>query len=168
MGFKTLTNGYLESIARHYKRRAEPSKLSPKNSLYRGQTNNRQQPPIFSKDKIYYQKTDILSIRNTLDNCNHPALLMIDSIACLGCDPMEMDEWGVDVMVAGCQKGLMVPPGMSFVFFNDKAQEYREKLKIVSIKTIFDVPTKSSIKIFNFKNNYYILKELINILIIKN
>jgi len=44
----------------------------------------------------------------------------------------------------------------------------KKELKIVSVKTIFDVPAKSSIKIFNFKNNYYILKELINILIIKN
>jgi glycosyltransferase involved in cell wall biosynthesis len=44
----------------------------------------------------------------------------------------------------------------------------KKKLKIISVKTIFDVPTKSSIKIFNFKNNYYILKELINILISKS
>ena len=87
---------------------------------------------VVQVDTATSAKTDILSIRNTLNNCNHPALLMIDSIACLGCDPMEMDEWGVDVMVAGCQKGLMVPPGMSFVFFNDKAQEYRKKLKTVS------------------------------------
>lgn len=77
-------------------------------------------------------KTDILSIRNSLDNSKHPALLMVDSIACLGCDRMEMDKWGVDVMVAGCQKGLMVPPGMSFVFFNEKAQECRRKIKMVS------------------------------------
>ena len=44
----------------------------------------------------------------------------------------------------------------------------KKKLKIVSIKTIFDVPKKSSIKIFNFKNNYYIFKELINIFKIKS
>tara|TARA_B110000027_G_C16117509_1_gene300963 strand:+ start:289 stop:1014 length:726 start_codon:yes stop_codon:yes gene_type:complete len=44
----------------------------------------------------------------------------------------------------------------------------KKKLKIVSVKTVFNVPKKSSIKIFNFKNNYYILKELINILRIKS
>ena len=77
-------------------------------------------------------KTDILSIRNSLDNSNHPALLIVDSIASLACDRMEMDKWGVDVLVAGCQKGLMVPPGMSFVFFNEKAQECRRRIKTVS------------------------------------
>ena len=43
-----------------------------------------------------------------------------------------MDDWGVDVMVTGCQKGLMVPPGMSFVFFNDKAEKARAGLPRVS------------------------------------
>jgi alanine-glyoxylate transaminase/serine-glyoxylate transaminase/serine-pyruvate transaminase len=43
-----------------------------------------------------------------------------------------MDDWGVDVMVAGCQKGLMVPPGMAFVFFNDKAAAARAALSRVS------------------------------------
>ena len=44
----------------------------------------------------------------------------------------------------------------------------KKELKIVSVKTVFDVPKKSSIKIFNFKNNYYIFKELINIFKIKS
>jgi len=70
-------------------------------------------------------KNDVPALRTTLDAANHPALLMIDSIACLGCDAFEMDEWGVDLMVTGCQKGLMTPPGMSFVFFNDRADAAR-------------------------------------------
>ena len=45
---------------------------------------------VVQVDTATSAKTDILSIRNSLNNCNHPALLMIDSIACLGCDPMEM------------------------------------------------------------------------------
>jgi alanine-glyoxylate transaminase/serine-glyoxylate transaminase/serine-pyruvate transaminase len=56
-----------------------------------------------------------------LDRTGHPALLMVDCIACLACDRFEMDGWGVDVMVTGSQKGLMTPPGLGFVFFNDKA-----------------------------------------------
>lgn len=66
-------------------------------------------------------KSDIAALRATLDAAGHGALLMVDCIASLGCDPFEMDAWGVDVMVAGCQKGLMTPAGISFVWFNARA-----------------------------------------------
>ncbi|MEO1363552.1 MAG: aminotransferase class V-fold PLP-dependent enzyme [Pseudomonadota bacterium] len=75
---------------------------------------------------------DISALRDVLDAEGHPALLMADCIASLGCDRFEMDAWGVDVMVTGCQKGLMVPPGMAFVFFNDKAAEARAAMPRVS------------------------------------
>lgn len=75
---------------------------------------------------------DIKGIRDVLDAAGHPALLMADCIASLGCDRFEMDAWGVDVMVTGCQKGLMVPPGCSFVFFNDRAAAVREAMPRVS------------------------------------
>jgi alanine-glyoxylate transaminase/serine-glyoxylate transaminase/serine-pyruvate transaminase len=52
---------------------------------------------------------------------DHPALLMVDCIASLGCDKFLMDEWGVDVTVAASQKGLMVPPGLGFVWAGPKA-----------------------------------------------
>ncbi|WP_386627775.1 pyridoxal-phosphate-dependent aminotransferase family protein [Sulfitobacter geojensis] len=77
-------------------------------------------------------RNDIAALRKTLDTVGHPALLMADCIASLGCDRFEMDAWGVDIMVTGCQKGLMVPPGMSFVFFNDKAEAVRAKMPRVS------------------------------------
>ena len=77
-------------------------------------------------------RNDIKAMRTLLDAENHPALLMADCIASLGCDVFEMDAWGVDVMVTACQKGLMVPPGISFVFFNDKAQEKRLRMTRVS------------------------------------
>ena len=77
-------------------------------------------------------KNDITALRAVLDEVGHPALLMADCIASLGCDRFEMDAWGVDVTVTGCQKGLMVPPGMSFVFFNDKAQAKRATMPLVS------------------------------------
>ena len=57
---------------------------------------------------------------------------MADCIASLGCDAFEMDAWGVDVMITGSQKGLMVPPGMAFVFFNDRAAEVRRAMPRVS------------------------------------
>lgn len=77
-------------------------------------------------------RNDIAALRKVLDAVEHPALLMADCIASLGCDRFEMDDWGVDIMVTGSQKGLMVPPGMSFVFFNDKADAVRAKMPRVS------------------------------------
>ncbi|GGD39664.1 pyridoxal-phosphate-dependent aminotransferase family protein [Sinisalibacter lacisalsi] len=66
-------------------------------------------------------KNDIAAVRAVMDRLGHPALLMVDCIASLAVDRFEMDAWGVDVMVAASQKGLMTPPGLGFVFFNDKA-----------------------------------------------
>lgn len=77
-------------------------------------------------------RSDIAALRRVLDEVGHPALLMADCIASLGCDRFEMDAWGVDVMVTGAQKGLMVPPGMGFVFFNTRAMEVRRRLPRVS------------------------------------
>lgn len=70
-------------------------------------------------------KNDIAGLRAVMDKVGHPALLMADCIASLGCDRFEMDAWGVDVMVAACQKGLMTPAGVSFVWFNAKADAAR-------------------------------------------
>ena len=66
-------------------------------------------------------RNDIAAIRAAIDAAGHPALFQVDCIASLGCDPYEMDAWGVDVTVAACQKGLMVPPGMAFVLAGPKA-----------------------------------------------
>ncbi len=67
-----------------------------------------------------------------LDAVGHPALVMADCIASFGCDRFEMDGWGVDVAVTASQKGLMVPPGLGFVFFNDRAAEVRGRMARVS------------------------------------
>jgi alanine-glyoxylate transaminase/serine-glyoxylate transaminase/serine-pyruvate transaminase len=75
---------------------------------------------------------DIAGLRAALDAAGHPALLMADCIASFGCDRFEMDAWGVDVMVAASQKGLMVPPGLGFVFFGPRAAEARSKMERVS------------------------------------
>ncbi|SHL82716.1 alanine-glyoxylate transaminase / serine-glyoxylate transaminase / serine-pyruvate transaminase [Roseovarius litoreus] len=75
---------------------------------------------------------DVAAVRAALDAARHPALLMADCIASLACDRFEMDAWGVDVMVAASQKGLMTPPGLSFVFFGDKAAELRAGMERVS------------------------------------
>ncbi|WP_343079740.1 pyridoxal-phosphate-dependent aminotransferase family protein [Ostreiculturibacter nitratireducens] len=68
-------------------------------------------------------RSDIPAIRAAMDATGHPALLAVDCIASLGCDEFRMDDWGVDVMIAASQKGLMTPPGLGFVWFSDKALE---------------------------------------------
>ena len=65
--------------------------------------------------------SDIPAVRAAMDAARHPALLMVDTISSLGSIDFETDAWGVDVVVAGSQKGLMLPPGLSFNAVSDKA-----------------------------------------------
>ncbi len=58
--------------------------------------------------------SDIAAIRKAIDQSRHPALLLVDTISSLGSIDYKHDEWGVDVTVGGSQKGLMLPPGLSF------------------------------------------------------
>jgi alanine-glyoxylate transaminase/serine-glyoxylate transaminase/serine-pyruvate transaminase len=70
---------------------------------------------------------DIAAIRQAIDAAGHPALLMVDCVASLGCMPFDMDGCGIDVAMAGSQKGLMTPPGLAFVAANDKAHAAHQK-----------------------------------------
>lgn len=63
----------------------------------------------------------VADIRKAIDAAGHPALLMVDTISSLASTDYRHDEWGVDVSVGGAQKGLMMPPGMSFNAISDKA-----------------------------------------------
>ena len=63
----------------------------------------------------------IALVRKALDAARHPALLLVDTISSLASIDYRMDEWGVDVTVAGSQKGLMLPPGLSFNAISEKA-----------------------------------------------
>jgi alanine-glyoxylate transaminase/serine-glyoxylate transaminase/serine-pyruvate transaminase len=60
-------------------------------------------------------------VRKALDAAGHPALLMVDTISSLASVDYRHEEWGVDVTVAGSQKGLMLPPGLGFNAISDKA-----------------------------------------------
>jgi alanine-glyoxylate transaminase / serine-glyoxylate transaminase / serine-pyruvate transaminase len=65
--------------------------------------------------------SSIRDIRQQIDRSNHPALLMVDTVSSLASLDYRHDEWGVDVTVAGSQKGLMLPPGLSFNAVSEKA-----------------------------------------------
>ena len=65
----------------------------------------------------------VVEVRAAIDRAKHPALFMVDTISSLGSIDYRHDEWKVDVTVAGSQKGLMLPPGLSFNAISDKALE---------------------------------------------
>jgi alanine-glyoxylate transaminase/serine-glyoxylate transaminase/serine-pyruvate transaminase len=74
--------------------------------------------------------TRIEEIRRAMDAAGHPALLMVDTISGLGSADYRHDEWGVDVSVAGSQKGLMLPPGLSFNAISAKALKASETARL--------------------------------------
>lgn len=72
----------------------------------------------------------IPEVRRAIDTARHPALLLVDTISSLGSIDYRHDEWGVDVTIAGSQKGLMLPPGMSFNAISEKALKATEKARL--------------------------------------
>tara|TARA_B100000131_G_scaffold105270_1_gene102157 strand:+ start:155 stop:1330 length:1176 start_codon:yes stop_codon:yes gene_type:complete len=71
--------------------------------------------------------SNIREIREVLDNLNHDALLMVDTISGLASMNYEHDTWGVDITISGSQKGLMLPPGLSFNAISEKAISISKK-----------------------------------------
>ena len=74
--------------------------------------------------------TRIPLVRKAIDNAKHPALLLVDTISSLASIDYRHDEWGVDVTVGGSQKGLMLPPGLSFNATSDKARAASKNAKL--------------------------------------
>jgi len=74
--------------------------------------------------------TPIAEIRKAIDAAGHPALFLVDTISSLASADYRHDEWGVDVSVGGAQKGLMLPPGMSFNAVSDKALAANKNAKL--------------------------------------
>lgn len=70
--------------------------------------------------------SDVAGVRRILDAADHPALLMVDGISSIACIEFRMDEWGVDLAIAGSQKGLMLPTGLSVVCASRKAMAASE------------------------------------------
>lgn len=69
-------------------------------------------------------------IRDAIDAAGHPALFMIDTISSLGVMEIQHDAWGIDVTISGSQKGLMLPPALSFNAVSDKAIEASKSAKL--------------------------------------
>ncbi len=74
--------------------------------------------------------SDIAAVRRAIDAARHPALLMVDTISGLASADYRHDEWGVDVAISGSQKGLMLPPGISFNALSPRALEVSKAAKL--------------------------------------
>jgi len=74
--------------------------------------------------------TDIKAIGEAIKRVGHEALFMVDTVASLACVPFAMDAWGVDVAMAGSQKGLMTPPGLGFVAAGERARAAHQKAEL--------------------------------------
>jgi alanine-glyoxylate transaminase / serine-glyoxylate transaminase / serine-pyruvate transaminase len=80
--------------------------------------------------------SDIAAVRAAMDGAGHPALLMVDCVSSLASMPFEMDRWGVDIAVAGSQKGFMLATGMAILGVSAKALDHMESAKLP--RTFFD------------------------------
>ena len=80
--------------------------------------------------------SDIGAVRRAMDAAGHPALLMVDAVSSLASVPFKMDEWGVDICVAGSQKGFMLTTGMAILAVSPKALAAMETAKLP--RTFFD------------------------------
>jgi alanine-glyoxylate transaminase / serine-glyoxylate transaminase / serine-pyruvate transaminase len=93
--------------------------------------------------------SNIAAVRKAMDAVKHPALLIVDSVSGLGSADYRHDEWGVDVTVAGSQKGLMLPPGIGFNALSPKAIEASKHSKFPKAYLAWDEIIESN------KNGYW-------------
>lgn len=94
-------------------------------------------------------KSDIAAVRKALDDAGHPALLFVDGVSSIGSMDFRFDDWGVDVAVAGSQKGFMLPAGLAIVGFSDRAMAATKSANLP--RTFFDVHDMQN----GYANNAY-------------
>jgi aspartate aminotransferase-like enzyme len=73
---------------------------------------------------------DIEAVAIAMSQIGHPAIIVVDAVSSLACVPLETDSWGLDVVVSGSQKGLMLPPGLGFVSISDRAWQMVEQSRM--------------------------------------
>ena len=88
--------------------------------------------------------SSIPAVRAILDELKHPALLYVDGVSAIGCIKFQMDEWGVDLAVAGSQKGFMLPTGLGIVCASQKALNARHTAQLKRYYFDFDDMLKSN------------------------
>ncbi|MBK9079256.1 MAG: aminotransferase class V-fold PLP-dependent enzyme [Hyphomicrobium sp.] len=89
-------------------------------------------------------RTRIDDVRKAMDSAKHPALLMVDTISSLACTDIRHDEWAIDVTISGSQKGMMLPPGLSFAAVSAKALEASKTSKLAKSYFAWDDMTANN------------------------
>ena len=114
-----------ELIETNWRRGAEPEKIAER--LSSDKTGKIKAVCIVHNETSTGAMSDVFKVRQCIDDVGHSALLMADTISSLASSDFCHDEWGVDVTVSGSQKGLMLPPGLSFNAISAKAWGAYEK-----------------------------------------
>jgi alanine-glyoxylate transaminase / serine-glyoxylate transaminase / serine-pyruvate transaminase len=122
----------VEILKGDWRRAVDPSALEER--LKRDKSHTIKAVMVVQIDTASGVINDIAAVRKAMDAAGHPALLMVDCVASLGCVPFDMDGWGVDVAMSGSQKGLMTPPGLAFVAANEKARKVH---KTAGLRTMY-------------------------------
>ena len=117
-----------EFIASDWRSGADPTKIEAR--LREDKTHEIKAVCVVHNETSTGCITLINEVRRAIDAAGHPALLMVDTISSLGSIDYRHDEWGVDVTVGGSQKGLMLPPGLSFNALGDKALAAAKQSKL--------------------------------------
>ena len=136
--------GWFASLWREMALQARPEARDPADRLAPRRRSGRDRETASSSDRAHAIKavcvvhnetsTGVVSrigeVRRAIDRARHPALLLVDTISSLASIDYRMDEWGVDVTVAGSQKGLMLPPGLSFNAISTRALAASKSAKL--------------------------------------
>lgn len=122
----------VDIIANEWRRGADASALRDRleHDLERDPQHEIQAVMVVHNETSTGVKSDVAAIRKTLDDAGHPAMLLVDTISSLASMDFRHDEWGVDVTVSGSQKGLMLPPGLSFNAISGKALAASKKARM--------------------------------------
>ena len=114
-----------ELIETNWRRGADAEKISQR--LSSDKTGKIKAVCIVHNETSTGAMSDVARVRKSIDDIGHDALLMVDTISSLASSDFCHDEWGVDVTVSGSQKGLMLPPGLSFNAISQKAINAHKK-----------------------------------------
>ena len=118
----------VELIATDWRRGADPAAVETK--LKEDKTHAIKAVCVVHNETSTGVTSRIPLVRKAIDAAGHPALFMVDTISSLASIDYRHDEWGVDVTVAGSQKGLMLPPGLSFNALSEKARKAAQSAKL--------------------------------------
>ena len=118
----------VELIATDWRRGADPAAVEAK--LKQDKAHAIKAVCVVQNETSTGVTSRIALVRKAIDAAGHPALFMVDTISSLASIDYRHDEWGVDVTVAGSQKGLMLPPGLSFNAVSDKARKAAQSARL--------------------------------------